>query len=206
MGPPPSTRTAQPPTADGPASALRADARRNRSKILAAAEEAFASDGLSVPVDEIARRAGVGAGTLYRHFPTKEALFEAVLVEHMEGLAREAERMVDAGDSPGQALFDFIARLASEGATKRNLVDALAGAGVDIKASAGGPKARLEEAFQQLLVRAQAAGEVRSDVTLADLFGLVMGTCSFGDEDACSTRRMLTVVCDGLRVPGRPPQ
>ena len=71
---------------------MRADARRNRELILAAADAAFADEGLAVPVDEIARRAGVGAGTLYRHFPTKEALFEAVLVAHMDALAATGTR------------------------------------------------------------------------------------------------------------------
>ena len=72
---------------------LRADARRNRERILAAATAAFAADGLSVPLDEIARRAGVGPGTLYRHFPAKEALWEAVLHDRLQRLADEAEAL-----------------------------------------------------------------------------------------------------------------
>ena len=178
---------------------LRADARRNRDQILAAAEQAFSQDGLGVPVDEIARRAGVGAGTLYRHFPTKEALFEAVVVAHMEQLASEARAALES-DTPSEALFGFIARLASEGRTKRNLVDALTGAGIDIKAVAAAPKAEFEQAFAALLEKAQRAGEVRPDLTVADLFGLVMGTCTMADErDESSQRRMLSVVCAGLR-------
>ncbi len=181
---------------------MRADARRNRDLILAAAEEAFAEEGLSVPVDEIARRAGVGAGTLYRHFPTKEALFEAVVVDHMLQLAADARELAGS-DRPAQALFEFIGRLAQQGATKRNLIDALVGAGVDVKERAAGPKAEVEAAFQLLLERAQAAGQVRADVTLADLFGLVMGACAFsGERGDCSQSRMLAVVCDGLRTPG----
>ena len=180
---------------------MRADARRNRAQILAAAEQAFSEEGLGVPVDEIARRAGVGAGTLYRHFPTKEALFEAVVVQHMELLAAEARAALDA-DSPAAALFGFISRLATEGRTKRNLVDALTGAGIDIKAVAAGPKADFEQAFAALLVKAQQAGEVRPDLTVADLFGLVMGTCTMADDhDDSSQRRMLSVVCAGLRPP-----
>ncbi len=179
--------------------AMRADARRNRELILAAAGRAFAEEGLGVPVDEIARRAGVGAGTLYRHFPTKEALFEAVVVEHVQRLAADARAALES-DEPGRALFEFMGRLASEAATKRNLIDALSGAGVDIKASTTGIKADLESAFDELLKRAQAAGEVRADVTIADLFGLVMGACSFsGEATGCSQSRMLAVVCAGLR-------
>lgn len=189
-------RTAQP---------MRADARRNRSLIMAAAEEAFAEEGLGVPVDEIARRAGVGTGTLYRHFPTKEALFEAVVLEHMERIAAEAERRAHS-DPPGQALFDFIRYLAVEGAAKRNLVDALMGAGIDVKSGATGSKQAIESAFQVLLDRAQSAGEVRTDVRLADLFALVMGSCQFASahSDDCSQSRMLAVVCDGLRPPPKP--
>lgn len=180
-------------------SALRADARRNRESILAAAGQAFAEEGLGVPVDEIARRAGVGAGTLYRHFPTKEALFEAVVVEHMQQLAADARDALE-GDEPGPALFEFMGRLAAAAGTKRNLIDALVGAGVDIKAAAAGPKAELEAAFARLLERAQQAGQVRPDVTIADLFGLVMGACAVaGDGVDCSQSRMLSVVCAGLR-------
>jgi AcrR family transcriptional regulator len=179
---------------------LRADARRNRALILAAAEEAFGKDGVGVPVDEIARRAGVGAGTLYRHFPTKEALFEAVLLEHMTKLAAEARRLATRSD-PGQALFDYLLDLGHEAGTKRNLMEALSGAGIDIKEAAAAQKEEIEREFQHLLDRAQAAGQVRSDVTLQDLFGLVVGTCAFASEEAgaCSQSRMLAVVCDGLR-------
>ena len=181
---------------------LRADARRNRELILAAADAAFASEGLGVPVDEIARRAGVGAGTLYRHFPTKEALFEAVLIAHMDSLARYGQALVDSAQ-PDEALFEFVGRLASEAASKRNLIDALSGSGYDIKASSSESKAALEEVFQVLLSRAQRAGLVRPDVQPADLMGLVMGACSLATHERsdCSQSRMLAVVCAGLRAP-----
>ena len=179
---------------------LRADARRNRELILAAADAAFAEEGLGVPVDEIARRAGVGAGTLYRHFPTKEALFEAVVIAHMDSLARYGEGLVG-HDQPDQALFEFLGRLASEAASKRNLIDALVGAGYDIKATSSETKAALEEVFQVLLSRAQSAGLVRGDVQPADLMSLVMGTCALGSERSdCSQSRMMAVVCAGLRA------
>ena len=178
---------------------MRADARRNREQLLAAAEQAFADEGLGVPVDEIARRAGVGAGTLYRHFPTKEALFTAVVVQHMDDLTGRARAALET-EAPGEALFGFLAELAEQGRTKRNLIDALVGAGIDIKAVAAGPKAQFEQVFAELLRKAQDAGEVRPDITITELFGLVMGTCSMaGDSDECSQRRMLSVVCAGLR-------
>jgi AcrR family transcriptional regulator len=179
---------------------LRADARRNRELILAAADGAFADDGLTVPVDEIARRAGVGTGTLYRHFPTKEALFEAVLVSHMERLARYGQELASS-DQPDEALFEFVGRIASEASSKRNLVDALSGAGYDIKATSSECKAAFEETFQVLLSRAQTAGLVRKDVQAADLMGLVMGACTAATYDGndCSQARMLAVVFAGLR-------
>jgi AcrR family transcriptional regulator len=180
---------------------LRADARRNRDLILAAADEAFADEGLGVPVDEIARRAGVGAGTLYRHFPTKEALFEAVLVAHMDRLACYG-RGLASSDRPDEALFEFVRGLASEATSKRSLVEALSGAGYDIKATSLEAKTDLEEAFQNLLSRAQSAGLVRPDVQVADLMGLVMGTCALAADERtdCSQSRMLAVVFAGLRT------
>ncbi len=182
-------------------SPLRADARRNRDLILRAADEAFAAEGLGVPVDEIARRAGVGAGTLYRHFPTKEALFEAVLVAHMDRLARLAEELSQR-DDPEQALFEFMTDLGREAASKKNLIDALVGAGVDVQATASESKRAVETAFCSLLSRAQAAGTIRQDVTVDDLFGLVMGTCAMAHHPSsdASQARMLAIVFDGMKA------
>jgi AcrR family transcriptional regulator len=178
----------------------RADARRNRLAILAAADAAFAEEGIGVPVDEIARRAGVGAGTLYRNFPNKEALYEAVIRHHMEAVATRA-RALSTSERPGPALFEFLGHLAEQASLKRNLVEALTGAGVDVKASLGTTKQEVDAAAEVLLRRAQRAGEVRADVTLEELFALVMGACMFSsaDADTCSQARMISVVCEGLR-------
>lgn len=186
-----------------PSSPLRADARRNRDLILAAADQAFAEEGLGVPVDEIARRAGVGTGTLYRHFPTKEALFEAVLVAHMNRIAQFAGELAEQEDA-GQALFEFMTRLGQEAASKKNLMDALVGAGVDMHRAAAEPKHAVEAGFKGLLARAQKAGHIRSDVTIDDLFGLIMGTCTLANarESEASQARMLTIVFDGMRTTG----
>lgn len=182
-----------------PSPPMRADARRNRALILAAAEAAFAEEGIGVPVDEIARRAGVGAGTLYRNFPTKEDLFQAVIGHHMDALAEHARALADS-DEPGRALFEFLGRLVTEAGAKRNMVDALTGAGVDIKESMAPHKAEVERAAQVLLEQAQGAGAVRADVTLDDIIGLVMGACAFsGPQTESSQARMVSVVCDGLR-------
>jgi AcrR family transcriptional regulator len=179
---------------------MRADARRNRAQILQAAETAFAEEGVGVPIDEIAQRACVGVGTVYRHFPTKEALFEAVIVTRMQALAEEAKALSDAED-PADALFGFLTRLATQACSKRDLVDALSGAGIEIKEASKAFKDDLESAMSVLLQRAQAAGDVRTDIQLEDIFGLVMGTCTLQHhEPACNQERMLSVVCDGLRT------
>src|SRR6476646_1143120 len=86
---------------------LRADAARNRARVLEVAYETFAADGLSVPIDEIARRAGVGAGTVYRHFPTKEALFQAVIADRMRHRIDDGRALLES-EQPGQALFSFL--------------------------------------------------------------------------------------------------
>ena len=153
---------------------LRADARRNRERILAAATAAFAADGLSVPLDDIARRAGVGPGTLYRHFPAKEALWEAVLHDRMQRLADEAEALHRAGD-PGEALLGFIDRLVAEAAPKRDLADALASTGTDVSSTLAGTAARLREAIGVLLAAAQRGGSIRGDIGLAELMAILSG-------------------------------
>src|SRR6266700_6667819 len=97
---------------------LRADAARNREKVLRAAREAFAESGYGVPLDEIAARAGVGPGTVYRHFPTKEALFQAVVAARVEDLVADARRRSRAA-APGEAFFGFLARIGDEARVKR---------------------------------------------------------------------------------------
>src|SRR5919112_2327333 len=112
---------------------LRADAARNRARVLAVAYQTFAREGLSVPIDEIARRAGVGAGTVYRHFPTKEALFRAIVASRLQRLIDYGTPLLDA-DDPGAAFFAFLALLVEEGEKDQGLVEALAGVGFDIAA------------------------------------------------------------------------
>jgi AcrR family transcriptional regulator len=97
--------------------ALRADARRNRGRVLAAAEEVFAAEGVGAPTEAVARRAGVGIGTVFRHFPTKEALLEAVLVERLRGLAEHA-RAAAADPDAGGALFGFLEHVVTQSAAK----------------------------------------------------------------------------------------
>jgi AcrR family transcriptional regulator len=182
---------------------LRADARRNRDRVLAAAFAAFASEGLSVPVHEIARRAGVGTGTVSRHFPTKESLFAAVFmsrVEWLAGLARDLGEAADAGD----AFFRFFAALVAEGAANRGLADALTGAGFDIKAAASGPDRDVAGAMAGLLAIAQQAGAVRPDIGPADVLALVSGCLARqpDPDDPAARDRLVAVVCAGMRHHG----
>ena len=121
---------------------LRADAARNRARILAAAEAVFAAEGIEVPVDMIAEKAGVGVGTLYRHFPTKEKLCEAILLERLASLTVDAQALADA-DDPAAAFFGFLDHVVEEAAAKRDLIVAVMGAGVTFDLSASDIKESL---------------------------------------------------------------
>jgi AcrR family transcriptional regulator len=182
---------------------LRADARRNRDRVLAAAREAFAEHGFAVPLDDIASRAGVGPGTVYRHFPTKEALFEAVSLARVQDLVADARERAAAQD-PGTAFDGFLARLAEEAGAKRDLPDALAGVGSHAMAEA---VAELHEALATLLARAQEAGAIRPELTVADLVALFKGLLAVvrADPDPGLRARVFAVVRDGLRARPEPP-
>jgi AcrR family transcriptional regulator len=183
---------------------LRADAQRNRARVLEAAETVFAAEGISVPVDIIAEKAGVGIGTLYRHFPTKEKLFEAILISRIMEIAADARARLDSADA-GTAFFQFLEHLVKEGASKRDLIQALMGAGVDEVAVAE-CKRNLEAAAGELLEVAQHAGVVRSDVTAAVVLSLVGATCMAADRPhtADVSGAFLTIIRDGLRPPHNP--
>ena len=118
---------------------MRADALKNRQRILDAAAAVFADQGVSVPIDVVAERAGVGVGTLYRHFPTKEALFEAIVASKIADLVVAARAAIEAPD-PGLAFFDFVRLLASEAAVKADILDVLDSAGIDIKSPRRRPR------------------------------------------------------------------
>jgi AcrR family transcriptional regulator len=182
---------------------LRADARRNRDRVLEAARAAFGAEGSEVSLDEIARRAGVGAGTVYRHFATKEVLFEAVVVDRMGELVEEARALSDDPD-PGRAFSSFIERLAREGAHKRDLVEALASDGIHLQLGEAPILRALTDVLAELLHRAQRAGAVRSDIGVDDAMALLTGAAyaichSRADDER--TQRLLAIMYDGLRTP-----
>jgi AcrR family transcriptional regulator len=181
---------------------LRADARRNRDRVLEAARAAFGAEGSDVSLDEIARRAGVGAGTVYRHFATKEALFEAVVFDRMGELVEEARALLDDPD-PDRAFASFVERLGREGAVKRDLVEALARDGIHLQLEEAPIVRALIESLDELLRRAQRAGAVRSDVSVDDVVALLTGAAyaichSRADDER--TRRLLAIMYDGLRA------
>jgi AcrR family transcriptional regulator len=183
---------------------LRADARRNRGRILEAAEAIFPVSGLSAPVEEIARRAGVGIGTVYRHFPTKEALFEAILVSRIERLVEEAGSLSSVADA-GVAFFEFFTRIVEEAAARKAFADALARAGVDVKAATSAAGQELLGLLGALLTRAQQASAVRHDVDLDQVIALLVGAClaaERGNLDQGLQARALAIVFDGLRPEG----
>ncbi|KWX68510.1 TetR/AcrR family transcriptional regulator [Mycobacterium sp. NAZ190054] len=179
---------------------LRADAARNRARVLEVAYDTFAAEGLAVPIDEIARRAGVGAGTVYRHFPTKEALFAAVAEDRFRRIeARARELLVTVG--PGEALFAFLREMVRTAATDHGLVDALVGYGVDLETAAPGAEAAFLTLLGDLLDAAQQAGAARADVGVAEIKALLV-FCKvpqlYSGEVAA---RVARVIEDGLRVP-----
>jgi AcrR family transcriptional regulator len=178
---------------------LRADAARNRARVLEVAYETFAAEGLGVPIDEIARRAGVGAGTVYRHFPTKEDLYRAVIEDRISRIVDDGRALLASAD-PGDALFAFLRSMVLQwGATDRGLAEALAGLGVDVKAAV--PDA--EDAFLGLLgdlLRAgQKAGTVRRDLDVRDVKALMVGAQAIQTYNAEAAERLTEVVLDGLR-------
>jgi AcrR family transcriptional regulator len=173
---------------------LRADAARNREKVLRAAREVFAESGYGAPLDEIAARAGVGPGTVYRHFPAKEALFEAVVTARVTDLVRDARARAGAAD-PGEAFFGFLGRLSGEAAAKRDLPDAIS--------VTGALREDMFAALDHLLGRAQRAGAVRPGVRTGDLIALLkaMFASLGGDADQARRDMIFTVLTDGLRPP-----
>jgi AcrR family transcriptional regulator len=186
-----------------PTGPKRADARRNYELLIAAAAEAFAERGADdVSLEEIARRAGVGIGTLYRHFPARQALLEAVYKDQVDGLEVLAGKLL-VHESPGQALAEWIRAFAAFGRTKRSLSAALmATLGKESELLSACSKV-LRGCTEALLGRAQEAGVVRRDVQSADLLrlthALIMAAEAPG-SDPGQADRMFSLLMEGLLV------
>ncbi|WP_405491613.1 TetR/AcrR family transcriptional regulator [Nocardia sp. NBC_00511] len=186
-----------------PASVLRADARRNRALVLAAADRALSERGASVSLAEVARRAGVGAGTVYRHFPTKTALLEAVMQQRMDRLTAVALRLRDTTD-PGSAFFAFCTELILSSCRNQALCDMLTSDGWprELIRDAG---ERLRVALSGLLMAAQRQGAVRDDLALSDLMALYTGCIAVQRlAEGAELSRPTALILETLRV--RPPR
>jgi len=182
---------------------LRADARRNWAAILAAAEEVFSRRGTSASTEEVAARAGVAIGTVFWHFPTKDALLRAMMKDLLARLAGEAQTLIREGD-PATALLQFFSRVVEQAAARKTVADLLASEGIGLQA--GGPVATLRQELTTLLGAAQQAGTVRPEVGTAEVMALLAATSdaalrSGWDHDL--QRRTLAIIFSGLRPAGR---
>jgi len=184
---------------------MRADARRNRERLLRSAANLFATEGLSVPLDEIARHAGVGPGTVHRHFPTKEALFAALVVDRVRATVEYGRSLIDAVD-PWDALMALLGRMLEEGHASVTLKAALAGTDFDLRVAAPRESGELQDAVSTLLARAQRAGLARADLSTSDAMALVAGAFAAvrhagAETDPGRARRLVTTIFGGFRNP-----
>ncbi|MGA9858857.1 MAG: helix-turn-helix domain-containing protein [Solirubrobacteraceae bacterium] len=187
------TDITQPPLRPRP---KRADARRNYDKVVAAAHDAFAEGGATTSLEEIARRAGVGIGTLYRNFPNRQSLLEAVYVDEVEALCRTAY-LVDR--EPWEALAEWLHRFVGYMATKQALAQEMLNY-VDRDAPLFQTcRAALYEAGGPLLTRAQEAGAVRPDTDIVEIIQMVGGIAKIPAGDPEQVEHMLQIALDGLR-------
>jgi AcrR family transcriptional regulator len=176
----------------------RADARRNYEKVLAAARDAFAESGESTSLEEIARRAEVGIGTLYRNFPNRQALLEALYVDEVEDVCRVAAELEDGGD-PWEALSSWFERLIGYIATKQALAGELLNYLEKDAPLFVSCRTVLWAAGEPLLKRAQESGVVRPDVSIGDVIQMVVGIAKIPTSEAGQAEHIVRVALDGLR-------
>jgi AcrR family transcriptional regulator len=183
----------------------RADAVRNRELVLEAAKSVFSAGGPDASLEAVARRAGVGIGTLYRHFPTREALFEAVYRREVEHLADLAQQLKADDVAPTEALRRWLRSNVEFVATKKGMSAALALAANKSSELSAYSFARLTEAVGALLDRAIAAGEIRADISPEDVLRALVGMCYMHDQPGwqASVLRLVEVFVDGLSRPAR---
>lgn len=193
--------TAVPPPPSGTAApGGRADARRNREAVLRTATRVFAEEGTGVSLGRIAQRAGVGAGTVYRHFPRKDILIEAVLAEHIDGLAAAADRWA-ARVAPGDALFGFLLEVIEKSAGRKHICDVLTADQGRPRAAMAAAGRRFREALERLLRDAKEAGAIRADVRVDDLSALAVGGAAVraAHREPARGTRLVRLLLDGLR-------
>jgi AcrR family transcriptional regulator len=181
--------------------ARRTDARTNRERILTVAEEVFGRGGDTASTEEVARLAGVGIATVFRHFPTKTALLRAVLIGRLNRLRDQALALLDATD-PGSAFFEFFGTVVADAAGKLAITNALVDAGGDNDPEVIGAGQEMRASVGTLLEAAQRAGAVRADAALPEVYALLIGTsraAAYAGLDARTRARTLAIVFDGLR-------
>jgi AcrR family transcriptional regulator len=181
---------------------LRADALRNRALLLDAARAVFQRDGLSAQMDAIAETAGLGVGTLYRHFPTKDALITVLVQERLDRLVRSAQAATRA-DDPWRAVASLVWELAAFEAEDRGIVDILTNSSAELERPDVSTTA-LMDSLGTVVARAQAAGQMRSDVSAQDVLAAVCGVGKMmapdSDDGAGRWRRLVSIILDGLRT------
>jgi AcrR family transcriptional regulator len=180
---------------------MRADARRNYERLLEEARRAFAEHGVEASLEDVARRAGVGIGTLYRHFPTRDALLETLLRARFDGQAERARELL-AHPEPLSALQTWLLGLGEATATYRGLVELTADALDDESSRLYASCHAVREAGSQLVERAQRTGGLRADVTTHELLLLLHAASWAGPHlpGGAGTQRLLALVFDGLRT------
>ena len=189
-----------PPAGEGGARPMRADARRNYERLVAAAREVFAQSGVEASMEAIAKQAGVGIGTLYRHFPTRIALVEAVYVTDVDQLVETAERLVAASE-PWPAVVGWLEAFVRYAQTKRTLLSELHEAFEKNPQLKSVSRGRIEGALRMVLDPARQAGVVRTDIDESDLMQLLSSICMSPTVTAPQSERLLVMIQDGLRPP-----
>ncbi|MCQ4214334.1 TetR/AcrR family transcriptional regulator [Streptomyces longispororuber] len=182
-----------------PRSALRADARRNREHLIATAAEAFAS-GQAISLDGIAKRAGVGSGTLYRHFPTREDLVEEVYRDQIRPLRDDARALLDA-EQPAEALHAWMHRFAEWAGERRGICEALVAMSASGRFGTGPVCDEVQQVLSMVLEAGAEAGELRDDIDPVDVGSILASVLAVAGapEQRAQLDRMLTIVVDGLR-------
>ena len=177
---------------------MRADAQRSRAKLLAAATLAFMNKGADAPLEEIARRAGVGIGTLYRHFPTRLDLQEAVFRSQVQAVCNQGDELVT-WPSAGEAFARWLQALASYMATKRGLTAALVAADGSKAEVVSTCSMAIRTTAERLLARAQESGEVRADLDPTELMMLIHGVIVASELHPEKSERLMSLLLEGIR-------
>lgn len=176
---------------------MRADARRNRDRLVSVAGEVVAEQGAAASLEEIARRAGVGSATLHRHFPSRMALLDAVFAERVAVLCELGKALL-ADPDPAAALARWLRELGRHAVRNRGLATSL------LRGTGESSHARILTAGEALVTRAQQAGAIRADVSTAELLRLANGVALAADEDEALADRLLTLALTGLHPPPVP--